>query len=51
MLEYCQKLVKFLPADCVSYDDASNNRALISGKMPKLLPPQQNLWVSSGSVS
>ena len=30
-LEYGQKLVKFLPADTVSYDDASNNRALISG--------------------
>lgn len=31
VLEYGQKLVKFLPADTVSYDDASNNRALISG--------------------
>ena len=31
VLEYGQKLVKFLPADSVSYDDASNNRALISG--------------------
>lgn len=31
-LEYCQKLVKFLPADAQSWDDASNNRALISGK-------------------
>ncbi|HET7882724.1 MAG TPA: extracellular solute-binding protein [Acetobacteraceae bacterium] len=30
-LEYAQKLVKFLPADAVSWDDASNNRALISG--------------------
>jgi ABC-type glycerol-3-phosphate transport system substrate-binding protein len=32
VLEYAQKLVKFLPADAVSYDDASNNRALISGQ-------------------
>lgn len=31
VLEYAQKLVKFLPANAVSYDDASNNRALISG--------------------
>jgi ABC-type glycerol-3-phosphate transport system substrate-binding protein len=32
VLEYAQQLVKHLPADAVSYDDASNNRALISGK-------------------
>ena len=32
VLEYGQKLVKVLPADAVSYDDASNNRALISGQ-------------------
>jgi ABC-type glycerol-3-phosphate transport system substrate-binding protein len=32
VLEYGQKLVKVLPDDAVSYDDASNNRALISGK-------------------
>jgi ABC-type glycerol-3-phosphate transport system substrate-binding protein len=32
VLEYAQRLVKFLPADAVSYDDASNNRALISGQ-------------------
>lgn len=31
-LEYAAKLVKFLPPDTVAYDDASNNRALISGK-------------------
>ena len=30
-LEYSQKLVKFLPADAQSWDDSSNNRALISG--------------------
>ncbi len=39
MLEYCQKLVKFLPADAVSYDDASNNRALISGKSALIMNP------------
>ena len=30
-LEYMHRLSKFLPADAASYDDASNNRALISG--------------------
>ena len=39
MLEYCQKLVKFFPADTVSYDDASNNRALISGKSALIMNP------------
>ena len=31
-LEFGQKLAKVLPADAVSFDDASNNRALISGQ-------------------
>lgn len=39
MLEYAQKLVKFFPPDTVSYDDASNNRALISGKSALILNP------------
>jgi ABC-type glycerol-3-phosphate transport system substrate-binding protein len=39
MMEYCQKLVKFFPADTVSYDDASNNRALISGKSALIMNP------------
>jgi ABC-type glycerol-3-phosphate transport system substrate-binding protein len=39
MLEYCQKLVKFLPPDTVSYDDASNNRALISGRSALIMNP------------
>ena len=39
VLEYAQKLVKFLPADAVSYDDASNNRALISGKSALIFNP------------
>ena len=32
VLEFGAKLVKVLPKDAVSFDDASNNRALISGK-------------------
>ena len=32
VLDYARKLAKFLPPDTVSYDDASNNRALISGQ-------------------
>ena len=34
-----QKLVKFYPDDAVSYDDASNNRALISGKTALIFNP------------
>jgi len=32
VLDYAKKMLPFLPPDTVSYDDASNNRALISGK-------------------
>jgi len=39
VLEYAQKLVKFLPNDAVSYDDASNNRALISGQSALICNP------------
>jgi ABC-type glycerol-3-phosphate transport system substrate-binding protein len=39
VLEYGQKLVKFFPADTVSYDDASNNRALISGNSALIWNP------------
>ena len=39
VLEYMQRLVKFYPADAVSYDDASNNRALISGKSALIFNP------------
>ncbi|MBV9757811.1 MAG: extracellular solute-binding protein [Alphaproteobacteria bacterium] len=39
VLEYSQKLVKFLPADASSFDDASNNRALISGKSALIFNP------------
>ncbi len=39
VLEYGSRLVKFLPADAVSYDDASNNRALISGNSAMIWNP------------
>ena len=39
VLEFAQKLVKFYPADAVSFDDASNNRALISGKTALIFNP------------
>jgi ABC-type glycerol-3-phosphate transport system substrate-binding protein len=39
VLEYAQQLVKFLPEDAVSYDDASNNRALISGQSALIWNP------------
>ena len=38
-LEYCQKLVKFFPADAQSWDDSSNNRALISGNASFIYNP------------
>jgi ABC-type glycerol-3-phosphate transport system substrate-binding protein len=39
VLEFAQKLTKFYPDDAVSYDDASNNRALISGKSALIFNP------------
>jgi ABC-type glycerol-3-phosphate transport system substrate-binding protein len=39
VLEYASQLVKFLPPDAVSYDDASNNRALISGQSALIWNP------------
>jgi ABC-type glycerol-3-phosphate transport system substrate-binding protein len=39
VLEYTQKLVMFYPKDAVAYDDASNNRALISGKSALIFNP------------
>jgi ABC-type glycerol-3-phosphate transport system substrate-binding protein len=38
-LEYAKKLAPFLPSDTVSFDDASNNRALISGKSALIWNP------------
>ncbi|MGA9866141.1 MAG: extracellular solute-binding protein [Acetobacteraceae bacterium] len=39
VLEYAKKLTAVLPPDTVSYDDASNNRALISGKSAMIWNP------------
>src|SRR6201999_1883491 len=39
VLTFAQKLVKFYPDDAVSFDDASNNRALISGKSALIFNP------------
>jgi ABC-type glycerol-3-phosphate transport system substrate-binding protein len=39
VLDYCKKIVRFLPSNSVSYDDASNNRALISGKSALIWNP------------
>ncbi len=39
VLEYGQQLVKYLPKEAVSYDDASNNRALISGQSALIWNP------------
>jgi ABC-type glycerol-3-phosphate transport system substrate-binding protein len=38
-LEFAQKIVKFYPDAAPSYDDASNNRALISGKSALICNP------------
>ena len=38
-LEYAKRLVPYLPSDTVSYDDASNNRALISGRSAMIWNP------------
>jgi ABC-type glycerol-3-phosphate transport system substrate-binding protein len=39
VLEISQRLVKVLPKDVVSYDDASNNRALIAGQSAMIFNP------------
>ena len=39
VMEYGQQLVKFLPSDVMSYDSASNNRALISGQSALIFNP------------
>jgi ABC-type glycerol-3-phosphate transport system substrate-binding protein len=38
-LELAQKWVQWYPEDCVSYDDATNNRALISGQSALIFNP------------
>lgn len=45
-LEYCQKLVKFLPEDAASYDDASNNKILIAGKSALIFNPPSSWAVA-----
>ncbi len=39
VMEYCKKMIQFMPPDAVSWDDASNNRALISGKAAMIWNP------------
>ncbi len=46
VLEYMQKLVPYLPADTASYNDASNNRALISGKSALIFNPPSAWFVA-----
>ena len=38
-LDYARKMIPFLPKDSISYDDASNNRAIISGKAAMIWNP------------
>ena len=38
-MEYFKRFIPFLPPDSPSYDDASNNRALISGKTAMIYNP------------
>ncbi len=38
-LEYCRRLAQFLPPDVFAWDDASNNRWLISGKGALIMNP------------
>lgn len=42
-MEYCKKMIQFMPPDAVSWDDASNNRALISGKSALIWNPP-SVW-------
>jgi hypothetical protein len=46
VLEYARKLVKVLPADAVSFDDASNNRALIAGQSALIWNPPSSWAVA-----
>ncbi len=39
VLEYCQRLVKAVPADVFAWDDASNNKYLISGQGSLIMNP------------
>ncbi len=46
VLDYMQQLAPHLPADTWSYDDASNNKALISGKSALIFNPPSAWWVA-----
>ncbi|MEJ0017053.1 MAG: extracellular solute-binding protein [Acetobacteraceae bacterium] len=46
VLDYGARLVKFLPQDVLSYDSASNNRALIAGKSALIFNPPSVLAVA-----
>ncbi len=39
VLEYCRRLVQFLPPDVFAWDDASNNKWMISGKGALIMNP------------
>jgi hypothetical protein len=39
VLDYARRLMRFVPPDVYSWDDASNNRALISGKSALIFNP------------
>lgn len=43
-MEYCAKLVKFLPADAARWNDSSNNRALIADRTTMIWNPP-SAWV------
>ncbi|WP_204279496.1 hypothetical protein, partial [Enterobacter asburiae] len=38
-LDYYKKLIAFLPPDAPSWDDASNNKYLVSGKASLIMNP------------
>jgi len=38
-LDYCSRLAKFLPAETLSFDDSSNNKAFIAGKTAMIWNP------------
>ncbi len=45
-LEYMAKLYPYLPADTSTYDDASNNKALISDSAAMIFNPPSAWWVA-----
>lgn len=45
-LDFMQRFAPHLPADTWAYDDASNNKALISGKAALIFNPPSAWWVA-----